>query len=569
MTYRHPARGPIEPGMSLVSRVVAVCLAAVMAGCAAGVTPAALPAAAPPPVAQTAVQIASGMPPAPTAAPVLDTIALAIAKAEAEFEAGRLEFERSRLVAARAHFDRAVEMLLLYPGGARSDARLQVAFERMLDRVNALELLALRDADGITESRTEPAAIDEVLTAAMFERPSPKATTAETVAADLAHTPPGIPIAVNARVLQYVELYQGRLREFIQAGLDRSQRYMPMIRSVFESERVPLDLVFVPLVESAFKTNAVSRVSARGMWQFMLPTAEEHGLQQTWFLDERADPEKATRAAAQYLRTLNKMFDGDWHLALASYNAGPGRLQRAVRQSKKTDFWALSASTRYLPRETREYVPMILAAIIVARSPELYGFRVTSAAPLAYETIDVPGALDLKFIAEWADLTVEELQDLNPELRRTTTPMTPHALKVPIGTGAPILNGLESADALYRSFRFHTVKKGETVSSVARKYSVSTAALRDANNLSNSARISVRQTLAIPAPSTSALPVSATARPTVSSGASSGARTYRVRSGDTLFSIARQFSTTVAELKALNGLRTDRIKIGDQLKVRR
>ena len=140
-----------------------------------------------------------------------------------------------------------------------------------------------------------------------------------------------MPIALNAKVLSYVELYQGRLREFMQAGLDRSQRYMPMIRSVFEDEGVPLDLAYVPLVESAFKTNALSRVSARGMWQFMLPTAQEHGLDQDWFLDERADPEKATRAAAQYLKTLQRMFDGDWQFALASYNAGPGRLQRAVR----------------------------------------------------------------------------------------------------------------------------------------------------------------------------------------------------------------------------------------------
>src|SRR4030095_10775571 len=155
-----------------------------------------------------------------------------------------------------------------------------------------------------------------------------------------------------------------------------------MIQNVFKSEGLPLDLAYVPLVESAFKNNALSRVSARGMWQFMLGTGLEHGLDHTWFVDERADPEKATRAAAQYLKTLSRMFDGDWYFALASYNAGPGRLQGAVRRSKITDYWEITASSRYLPRETREYVPMILAAILIAKNPSLYGFEIGAAAPL-------------------------------------------------------------------------------------------------------------------------------------------------------------------------------------------
>jgi membrane-bound lytic murein transglycosylase D len=402
----------------------------------------------------------------------------------------------------------------------------------------------------------------------LFERPAPKATTAETVAADLERTPPDVPIEQNAKVLSYVELYQGRLRDFMQAGLDRSQRYLPMIQAVFREQGLPLDLAYIPLVESAFKANALSRASARGMWQFMLPTAQDHGLRQDWFLDERADPEKATRAAAQYLKTLRDMFDGDWPFALASYNAGPGRLQRAMTLSKSSDFWTIAASSRFLPPETREYVPMIMAAIIVARSPELYGFQVTSSAPLAYETIEIPGALDLKLIAEWANLTVEQLQELNPELRRTTTPMTPHDLKVPIGTASIIQAGLETADSLYRTFTFHTVRKGDTLAGVARKYGVSTAALREANGLPVGARIAVRQTLAIPSPSATALPTTAPARPAATAGVRSSSGYYRVQSGDTLISIARQFSTTVTLLKRWNGLSSDRIKVGTQLRVR-
>jgi membrane-bound lytic murein transglycosylase D len=344
---------------------------------------------------------------------------------------------------------------------------------------------------------------------------------------------------------------------------------------VFREEGVPLDLAYIPLIESAFMPNALSRASARGMWQFMLGTAQDQGLKQDWFLDERSDPEKATRAAAQYLKALGQMFDGDWLFALASYNAGPGRLQHAATLSKSSDFWTISASSRYLPRETREYVPMIMAAIIVGKNPEMYGFEVNSTTPRAYETVEIKGALDLKVIAEWANLTVEQLQDLNPELRRTTTPMTSHDLKVPIGTASMIAAHLDTAESLYRHFTFHTIRKGETLAGIARKYGVSVTAVRDANGLTPTSHLSVRQTLAIPAPSTNALPTvtppkpattTATAAPAPSAASSTGY--YRVRSGDTLYSIARQFAITVPQLKQWNKLSSDRIKVGDQLRVR-
>src|SRR5690606_10882885 len=190
-------------------------------------------------------------------------------------------------------------------------------------------------------------------------------------------------IPLNDRVLHYVELFQGRLRGHLQAGLDRGTRYLPMIHQVFLDEGVPLDLAYVPLIESAFKPTALSRASARGMWQFMRGTASDMGLKQDWYIDERADPEKATVGAARYLKVLYGMFS-DWHLALASYNGGPGRVQRAMKASGRDDFWTLSSSTRYLPRETREYVPMILAAIIIARNPAQYGFEIEPTEPLAY-----------------------------------------------------------------------------------------------------------------------------------------------------------------------------------------
>src|SRR6185295_16759395 len=265
---------------------------------------------------------------------------------------------------------------------------------------------------------------------------------------------------------------------------DRAQQYLPMIQTVFRKAGIPVDLAYVPLVESAFMPNALSRASARGMWQFMRDTGLEHGLDQTWFVDERSDPEKATRAAATYLKTLSEMFDNDWNLALASYNAGPGRIQRAAKLSKSYDYWKMTSSTKYLPRETREYVPMILAAVLIGKNPARYGFDLGPAEPLAYDTVTVPGALDLHIIAEWAGVTLEDIQELNPELRRTMTPTVPHEVKLPLGTAASVRAKLEGADpTLFRKFTFHTVTRGETIASIAKKAKVTVPALRQANDL--------------------------------------------------------------------------------------
>jgi membrane-bound lytic murein transglycosylase D len=495
-----------------------------------------------------------------------------IADAEREFAAGQKELSAGHVVAARAHFDAAVDKLLSVPSGARAVPSVGRAFDSLLDRISALEVIALREGDGLEETRTEGAAIDELLSAAMFERPKPALTTAETVVADLERTEHDIRIPANERVLSFVELFQGRLKDFMTGGLERGSRYLPMIRRIFREEGVPLDLAYVPLVESAFKPNALSKASARGMWQFMPGTGQEHGLRQDFFIDERSDPEKATRAAAQYLKTLVGMFKGDWELALASYNAGPGRVMRAAGRARTDDYWKLTASTRYLPRETREYVPMIMAAIVVAKNPELYGFDVRVAEPLAFERVNVPQALDLKFIAEWSGVSVEALRELNPELRRTTTPTRGLDLKVPVGTAASIERQLESAEPLYVKFTFHTVKRGETITTIARRYRVSVSELRSANSLSARARLRASQDLMIPQRPLTGLPGVGTSTQRLASAAVSprpaAPGLYRVQRGDTLYSIARRFETTVDSIKQVNRLRSNVINVGDRLTIR-
>jgi membrane-bound lytic murein transglycosylase D len=547
--------------MKLTARALVVFCAGLLVGCSANPRPEL--AAPPPPIPIAPVAVI----PAASAAEIKpDPIQELLDRVEREFAAGEAASKATRLVAAREHFDRAVDMLLALPDGARQNPRIAVEFDRLLDRISALDLIALRDGDGFIEARSEPAAIDDLLTAAVFERPKPAATTADTVRADLVANPRDLPITVNDKVLSFVELFQGRLREFMQESLQRSLRYLPMIEAVFKEAGLPGDLAYMPIVESGFKPTALSRASARGLWQFMLPTARMHGLQQTWFVDDRADPEKATRAAAQYLKTLHDMFDGDWHLTLASYNGGPGRLERAIRLSKTRDFWQMSRSTRYLPRETRDYVPMIMAAIIIANNPALYGFDVAASGPMASESVTVPDALDLKIIAEWVDVSVDDLRALNPELRRATTPMGNHELKVPLGTAATVQARLALDDPPYAHFTIHTVKRGETVSTVARRYKVAQNDLRRANELTARAVIRAGQELMIPQRTAGGLP----AAPVVARAATpapAGAVDYRVRRGDTLFSIARQFGTTVARIKQLNQLTTDRINIGDRLQV--
>ena len=329
----------------------------------------------------------------------------------------------------------------------------------------------------------------------------------------------------------------------------------------------------------------------------MRATATEQGLKTDWYIDERSDPEKATVAAARYLKTLHDLFDGDWHLVLAAYNGGLGRVQRAMKRSGQDDFWSLSDSSRYLPRETREYVPLILAAIIVAKNPSQYGFEITAEEPIAYEKVLVPKAIDLRRAAEWTGRSIDEIQALNPELRRWTTPIkAEYELKVPQGTASLFTARLASASpSELVALTWYTVKKGETIATIARKLRVSRVDLAEANHLSTKSRIAAGQALVIPrAPATLLATNSRPSPPTeVASRAISGAApmpdvapptraaqpvarvvnasaktvTYRVKNGDTLYAIAQLFDTTVARIKSLNRLQSNRITPGTRLKI--
>jgi membrane-bound lytic murein transglycosylase D len=498
-----------------------------------------------------------------------DDVQKLIATSDSHFKAGQKELEQGHVEAAKAEFNLAIEVLLDSSYGGRTEPRIRDHFDRLVDRISTYEVRALSTGDGFTEKKYEPASIDELLAVSnTFGTPAARAELKDAAQSDSADH--DIPIPLNQRVLSYIELFQGRLHDFIDQGMRRGSKYLPMIQNVFRAEGLPLDLAYVPLVESAFKPNALSRVKAKGVWQFMTGTALENGLRRDWYIDERSDPEKATVAAAKYLRTLSKIFGGDWHLALASYNGGPGRLQRAIKSNRLDSFWKLADKPRALPRETREYVPMILAAIVIARNPAQYGFDFETEPATEFDKVTLPRPVDLRRVAEWTDTTIDEIQALNPELRRWTTPMkdTQYALKVPAGKADILLARLgDTASADLASLKFYTVKRGDTLALIAKKLRVSNADLAEANYLSAKTRVVAGEKLMVPHEATALmaartdLPAPATeARATVAASGqlaqaanSNRVKTvYQVKRGDTLASVARLFKTTVAAIRTWN-----------------
>jgi membrane-bound lytic murein transglycosylase D len=501
-----------------------------------------------------------------------------LAEADRDLARGQVELSQGHLGEARTAFDAAIDRLLDAPADLRRDPRLRTHLFRLVDQIGQLEQDALTAGNGFTETVSEPASIDTLLALEDSDRVTPGAVTASAVAADLQTTDHDLPIPSDDRVLRWVEIFQGRLREFLTEGLARGAQYLPMVREVFRAEGLPTDLAFVPLIESAFKPSALSR--GRGRGQFMRGTALENGLKADWFLDERADPEKSTVAAAQYFKTLYGMF-GDWHLAMASYNGGPGRVQRAMKRSGKDDFWSLTATTRYLPRETRDYVPMILAATLIARNPAQYGFEIPDWPVTPTETVTLPPAVDLRRVAEWTATPIDTIQQLNPELRRWTTPIRPgeYTVRVPEGTADAVRAGLAAAAPhQLNALQWHTVKRGDTLASVARKLRVSRADLADANYLRTSARLAPGQRLLVPRMPSAALLARAAGSPLPQTALASAepveapaTRTatsrlvYRVRKGDTLSSIARRHGVSVDDLKTWNRLRSSALSIGARL----
>jgi membrane-bound lytic murein transglycosylase D len=304
----------------------------------------------------------------------------------------------------------------------------------------------------------------------------------------------------NKAVEQHLHYYSKKSKKEFLIRLNRAGRYLEIMAEIFREKNLPEELVFLPLIESGFKLNAYSPKRAAGPWQFIPGTARKYGLKINWWVDERRDPIKSTIAAAEYLSDLYEMFDS-WNLALAAYNAGEGKIRRAVSRTKSYDFWKLR-KTRHIKRETKNYVPSYIAATAIALDPESFGFEdVTYHDPLKFDEVVIDAPMDLEVVAKFTGVSVKEIKGLNPELRRWFTPpnVSSYTLKIPEGTKEIFLTNLENAgedEILY--VEFYTIRKGDTVGRISRRFGVPTQAIIDLNFLNRRALIVTGKTILIP-----------------------------------------------------------------------
>jgi len=373
-----------------------------------------------------------------------------------------------------------------------------------------------------------------------------------------------IPMILNDSVENHLEYFKTRGRDVFQIWLDRSARYMPMMKSIFQEKNLPEDLVYIAMIESGFNPYAVSWARAVGPWQFMPHTGKLYGLRIDWWVDERKDPIKSTVAAAEHLKDLHNLF-GSWQLAMASYNAGAGKVQRAVLRTRSEDFWDLKAS-RYIRRETKNYIPKYMAATIIAKNPVAYGFTEPAVDPYVYDEVVITESTDLRLVARCVGTAYATIKDLNPELKRWVTPpdAARYALRIPQGTAELFRTNFAAVpDDQKIRWERHLVVKGENLAGIAKQYNTYPEAIRDINGLKKN-RITPGKHILIPVDTNSK-----TADLSALGPDQAGKKQqilYRVRRGDNLARIAREHNVTVADIREWNsGIRT--IRAGQKIKL--
>lgn len=403
---------------------------------------------------------------------------LLIQQAEERFQTGRRFYRSANAEAARTAFDDAITLMLRASENPTDRRLFESRLEEMVDTIHRDDLSGMGAAATEEVPGFDKAPLDDIVTTTFPVDPRIKGK----VQSEVKLTTSALPLVVNDTVLSYINFFNGRGHRTIEAGMQRAGRYQPMVARILAEEGLPQELIHLAQAESGFLPRAVSRAAATGMWQFVKFRGNQYGLMQTPYSDDRLDPEKATRAAARHLHDLYNEF-GDWYLAIAAYNCGPGAVERAVERTGYADFWELR-DRGVLPKETTNYVPIILAMTIMAKNAPEYGLdQVIQDAPVEYDTVTTESLTNLALIGDLSDTPVPELLQLNPALLRSVAPAN-FQIRVPKGMGEQVSASLEQIPAERRaSWRSHRVEQGESLAAVAKLFNLSASQIASVNDL--------------------------------------------------------------------------------------
>jgi len=515
-----------------------------------------------------------------------------IERANDHFRRGKLNLDDNKREQARDEFDKAVDEILMSGLDVRSSQRLQTFYLELVERIYREEvpinqLAPQQNATPvIAQAPADPKA--ETVEVAKAQQPNPQQIgfvqqvfvpspqdplgialtdeekqVSDTQLADLEQAKNALDFKfiANPLVQQFINYYQGRGRSTMENGLRRSGRYMKIAREAFRRNGVPEDITWLGQVESAWQNRAVSWAGASGLWQFVRGTGTQYNLRQTAWVDERNGIEKPTYAAAQYLKSLANRYNGDWLLAMAAYNTGALNVDRAISRAGEANYWKIYP---YIAQETRNYVPNILAVILIAKNPEKYGFHgIRPEAPMSFESIQVPSATNLRLIADATDTSVDYIQSLNPELKRDTTPRgETYNVRVPSGRGKQLASLLKRVPADRRdTARVISVAPGEEWQAIANRTGVNVATLQAMNT---GVDLKTANKVFVP---NSNIRLTNWKR----SGETTTAPTLtkvKARKGDTISKIAAARKLSVDEVARLNGIAPDaELQAGQEIKL--
>jgi membrane-bound lytic murein transglycosylase D len=517
-----------------------------------------------------------------------EQVSRVIATAEDHFRKGKLNLEDNKRDQARDEFDRAVDSILESGLDVRASQRLQGFYLELVERIyreevptgrnpvqaNVSQLVAQKGTSatvpqqtdapqiGFREQKFEPSPLDE-LSKLVLTDDEKNVSQADVLALEQAKQNVNFGFTINPLIQQYINYYQGRGRSTMESGLRRSGQFMKMARQIFKEEGVPVDITWLGQVESAWKPKAVSWAAASGLWQFVPSTGRQFGLRQTAWVDERNSFEQATRASAKYLKSLAARYNGDWELAMAAYNTGAGNVDRGISRAGTANFWAIYP---YIAQETRNYVPNILATILIAKNPEKYGFKgIRPESPMAYDVVQVSNATSLQLVAEATDTSIDSIRGLNPELRRDTTPRgEAYNVRVPGGKGKQFFALLKRIPAERRdSARVISVVPGEDLQNVANRTGVSLAQLQAMNG-----GVDLKSTSKLVVPNSNVRLTLYRRKPGATDSAASVLTKIRARKGDTIARIAAARNLDANEVARLNGVTPEvELRAGQEIRL--